>query len=276
MTLPYYEIHKGNGPPLLLVHGILSSRAQWQQNLEALKKVCQPVVVELFGHGRSDAPADETLYHPDHYIEAFEQIRLKLGAEKWFVLGYSLGAGLTIRYCIKHPDKVYAQAFTNSTSAFADEDVTSQYRMNGAAIVARYESEGMSAVESIPVHPKNAKRLPEAVKAALLADCALLDPGGVARTIVYTNGNSSVRNIVSRNSTPALLICGELETRFEPHKSFAMSNMPQLEVTNLPAGHAVNAETPEGFNTAITQFISHHSPVIAKTTPRDSPRNKTQ
>ena len=63
--LPHYEVHPGRGPHLLLVHGMLSSRAQWLPNLAALAAVCRPVTLELWGHGRSPAPADPAAYHPD-------------------------------------------------------------------------------------------------------------------------------------------------------------------------------------------------------------------
>jgi len=36
--LLYYEVHGKQGPYLLLVHGILSSRVQWMPNLEAVAK----------------------------------------------------------------------------------------------------------------------------------------------------------------------------------------------------------------------------------------------
>jgi len=39
MLLPYYEVREGKGPYVLLVHGFLSSRAQWLPNLDALSTV---------------------------------------------------------------------------------------------------------------------------------------------------------------------------------------------------------------------------------------------
>lgn len=258
MTLPYYEVHEGKGPPLLLVHGILSSRAQWQPNLEALKAVSSPVILELLGHGRSPAPTEDGPWRPAGYIEAFEQIRHRLGVSRWYVCGYSLGAGLTIRYSIEHPEAVIAQVFTNSTSAFADREATDRYREDGESVIQRFEQGGKEAVESIPVHPKHAGRLPADIKEALLADCELLDPGGVGRTIVHTNGNASVRDMLHRNTVPALLICGNRESRFEPLKQHVTTHMPELEVVDLPAGHAVNAEEPTGFNRVIQAFLRKH------------------
>ena len=97
MTLPHYEVHDGEGPYLVLLHGMLSSRAQWMLNLEALSAIARPVVVELWGHGRSPAPDDPALYHPDGYVATLERLREELGAARWCLCGQSFGAGITLR-----------------------------------------------------------------------------------------------------------------------------------------------------------------------------------
>ena len=239
-----------------MVHGILSSRAQWLANLTALQAVSTPIVVELFGHGRSPAPEDVECYRPEYYIEVFETIRNELGVSTWHLLGCSLGAGLTLRYSLQHPDRITAQLFTNSTSAFATDAVTRSIRENAQKILGQYARDGQTAVEAIPVHPKNARRLPQPVKAALLADCKLLDPMGVARTIVYTNGYASVRDQIKHNQVNTLLAYGEKENRFANHRAFAEQTMPRLATIALPAGHAVNAEAPNEFNAAVVGFLS--------------------
>src|SRR5450759_2376488 len=109
----------GRGPHLLLVHGFLSSRAQWRPNLAALKRHVRPVIVELWGHGRSPVPEDPAAYRVASYIDAFDAIRRELGVDRWLVCGQSFGAGLTIRYAHSHPAHVIAQIFTNSVSALS-------------------------------------------------------------------------------------------------------------------------------------------------------------
>jgi pimeloyl-ACP methyl ester carboxylesterase len=99
----HVEVHPGNGPYLLLVHGILSSRAQWMLNLEALSRITQPVVVELLGHGRSPAPEAPDPYRSEGYVRACEQIRRRLGVSEWLLCGQSLGAALTLKYALDHP-----------------------------------------------------------------------------------------------------------------------------------------------------------------------------
>ncbi|MGH7554635.1 MAG: alpha/beta fold hydrolase, partial [Longimicrobiales bacterium] len=61
----------------------------------ALSRVSRPVVVELYGHGRSSSREDPAAYHPDAYVAEFECIRALVGAERWAICGQSLGAALT-------------------------------------------------------------------------------------------------------------------------------------------------------------------------------------
>lgn len=255
MTLPHWQIHEGDGPCLLLVHGFLSSRAQWMLNLEALKEVCTPVTVELFGHANSPSPADPACYQPDHYVACFETIRAALGIEHWFLLGYSLGAGLTLRYAFEHPRRVVGHLFTNSTSGLADAGQREIWRAGSKEAAARIRSGGHSAMMRIPVHPCHARSLPEAVKGALLADAKLHNPQGIAMTLEVTNPAVSVRERLIENARPACLIWGTKERRFTPHATHARSIMPDLRVVEVDAGHGMNMEAPAVFNLAVSEFI---------------------
>lgn len=229
------------------------------ENIEALQKVCTPVVVELYGHGRSPAPEEKSAYYPDNYLAQFELIREEIGCENWFLCGYSLGAGLTIKYALEYPERVVAHLFTNSTSGFSTLESRLSLLDNETEILEKYRVGGINEVDRIAVHPRNAKKIPVKVKQALLKDCELLNPMGVARTLLYTNGRVSVRDEVSNNSRDALLICGSQEKRFLPFKAFAISNMPLLRVIEMDAGHAVNAEAAADFNAQVAGFIKEHT-----------------
>src|SRR5947208_12125416 len=192
----HVEVHEGDGPPALLVHGILSSRAQWMLNIEALQRVCTPVVVELWGHGRSPVPDDAAAFEPDAYVELFDGIRASLGVDRWFVIGQSLGAALTLRYALDRPDRLISHVFTNSSSALAGALWQSRMQATAPDVARRIEEGGADAVAAMPIHPNKAKRLPEPVRTALLADAASITPKAVARALRYTVPSSSVRDRV--------------------------------------------------------------------------------
>jgi len=253
--LPHYEVHGSHGPFLLLVHGILSSRAQWLPNVDALAEVCRPVVVELFGHGRSPSPEAPAAYAPSGYVAHFERIREAVGAERWIACGHSLGAALTLRYALDRPDSIMAHIFTNSNSALAEDGWAERVRPAMESQARRLEADGRRALDEHPLNPARSGRLPPAVRDAFLADGALLDPMGIARTGLYTVPESSSRGRVATNRVPSLLIVGEREVRFEPQRRFVERTMPMLRVAPLDGGHAINLDQPEQFNDTVREFI---------------------
>ncbi|MBT6274063.1 MAG: alpha/beta hydrolase [Chromatiales bacterium] len=258
MTALHWEVHTGNGPHALLVHGFLSSRAQWRLNLEAFSAYCTPVVVELWGHGRSARPDDPNQYLPESYLAQFESIREAVGAERWLMCGQSLGASLTLRYALAYPERTIAQVFTNSNSALATEALTRQRRIDATGAIEAIERDGMSAVEALRVHPKHATRLPADVHAELVADAALIEPLAIADSYRYLNPGSSVRDQIGNLTVPTMLACGRYEKRFIPHREFAETAITDLRVVDLEAGHAVNIQAADAFDAATCEFFKEH------------------
>ena len=250
----YYEVRGSGGPFLLLVHGLLSSRTQWMANVEALSKFCRPVIVELFGHGRSPTPEDPRFYAPDYYVLEFERIRNELNAGHWFVCGQSLGASLTLRYGLKHPEHIVAQVFTNSRSAFSDESWDGVMKV----LQERLAKEGRSVIDNFPLHPSRSKRLAPDIKRAMVKDVDLINVEGFGNTLIYTLAQCSVRNMLKKNRVPTLMIVGRHDKTFAPFLDIAKEIMPDLEVRVLDGGHAVNIDAAPEFNTAVQDFISRH------------------
>jgi pimeloyl-ACP methyl ester carboxylesterase len=255
----YHEVHGTRGPFLLLVHGMLSSRAQWMLNLAALSADYRPVVVELFGHARSPTPDDPGAYSPENYVAEFEAVRTSLGVERWLVCGQSLGAALTLRYALDCPDRVVAQVFTNSNSALADEAWRERVVPLMAMQARRLLEVGGAALENHPLNPARGKRLPRDARDALIADYQLHTPLGIANTGQYTVPDSSVRRRATETRVPTLLVVGERETGFAEARTYAERTIPGLHVTALDAGHAVNLEAADGFNEAVTRFYAGHA-----------------
>lgn len=251
-----YEVLPGQGPHLLLVHGALSNSAQWRPNLSALSKFCRPVVVELLGHGDSPAPTNATAYHPEAYLSYFERIRTELAAQHWFLCGYSLGAALSINYVLSYPERTRGILFTNSMSAFVDEQQTERWREDAIKTGAAITKSGLTAIEKMPVHPRHAIGLPRDVLEPLVARAKLLNPDGVAHMLATTVPNASVRNRFHQCQVPAMLLNGTREKRFQPFAEFAIQQLSGLAVRNLDAGHGVNMQAGDAFNACVQEFIT--------------------
>ena len=255
MNQLFWEVHPGKGPYLLLVHGFLSSRAQWNLNLSPLSDRYTPVTIELFGHGRSPSPESPDVYSISSYIEALDQIRQELKATQWFVCGYSLGAAITIRYALTYPERTLGHIFTNSSSAFADDQQLESWRLGAEKSSSAIRTGGLTAIEKLAVHPKRARRLPKNVYTALVEDSNLLNPNGIANAMEFTMPTASSRKYIENNQSKAMLICGRFEKRFIPHRDYAAKFMPNLSIKNVDSGHAVNMQTAQEFNNAVLSFI---------------------
>jgi pimeloyl-ACP methyl ester carboxylesterase len=249
----YYEMHGTHGPHLLLVHGLMSSRAQWLLNLRSLTEFCRPIIVELFGHGRSPSPQNPVTYYPENYVREFERIRQREGIEKWFICGQSLGASLTLRYSFLYPERIKAQIFTNSLSALSEAREVD----NPEGLVKLLLQGGRETLAQLPINPTRSRFLNPDVKKALVDDIKLINMEGFARTMLYLTPRCSVRNLIKDITVPTLLIAGRFDKRFSPMIAQFREDMSSLNVIELAGGHAVNVDAADRFNESVREFILH-------------------
>jgi len=251
----YYELHGTQGPYLLLVHGLMSSRAQWILNLKAFTEFCRPVIVELFGHGRSPSPQDPEAYYPENYVREFERIRQEEGLENWFICGQSLGAALTLRYSLLHPERIKAQIFTNSLSAVSD----ARENENMERLVRLMLQGGRGSLDRFPLNPSRSRFLNSEVRKSLVEDIDLIDMEGFAKNLLYLIPRCSVRNLLREITVPTLLVAGKFDKPFSSLMPNFLENIPALEFIELDGGHAVNIDAADRFNETVREYISHHS-----------------
>src|SRR5947207_1552815 len=99
----YHEVY-GQGEPLVLIHGGLTTIDEIQGWVRPLAKTRQVIAVEMQGHGRTadtDRPmrfatlGDDVAALLDH-----------LGIPRADVAGHSFGGACAIRAAIQHPDRV--------------------------------------------------------------------------------------------------------------------------------------------------------------------------
>ncbi|HUO97260.1 MAG TPA: alpha/beta hydrolase [Rhizomicrobium sp.] len=99
----------GEGKPVLLIHGFASSMEQnWGSTgwIARLRSAGFRVVsMDLRGHGRSDKPHDPQAYG-EHMVGDILAVMDAAGVPDADVMGYSMGAMLTIRILMEHAARV--------------------------------------------------------------------------------------------------------------------------------------------------------------------------
>lgn len=233
---------------MLLLHGFLSCRAQWALNRERLGERFHLIIVELMGHGSSDAPHEPEWYGPDHVLAELERIRVEHQVDRWWVCGQSLGGAIATKYALLHPDRAVGLIFTNSRAAF------------GIARpgIQKIIPDSISSTREVGVHPINATRLPDAIKERLV-DAADATPLHVVRLV--SSHRDSWRSVdqLTELSVPALLVNGRWEKAFQQTLEEVKDTISHVAIVDLEGGHAINIEQAAGFDAAVLDFVTEHT-----------------
>ena len=93
----------GDGPAVLLLHGIGDSSASWEPLIPRLAERCTVVAPDLLGHGESDKPRAD--YSVAAYANGMRDLLEVLGVERVTVVGHSLGGGVAAQLAYQYPER---------------------------------------------------------------------------------------------------------------------------------------------------------------------------
>lgn len=240
-------------PPLLMVHGFLSSRRQWLPNA-ALSQHFRRVRIDLPGHGDTPPPRGAGEACPEFLVRQFDRLRQALGIGRWHLCGHSFGAGLTLRYALDFPDHCGGLVFTNANAALRGA-LTDAEREAYATQQADLRAHGAPALARMRYHPRHARGLDPALQAQLVADAGKVDPEGFALLLEHVLPRLSVRERLTELQVPVLLVNGRRERRFQPLRHWLAETRPEIRILDLDGGHSVNLDCAPDFTSAVQDFL---------------------
>jgi pimeloyl-ACP methyl ester carboxylesterase len=262
-------VHKwpGTGPNALLIHGIGSSGASWNNLISSLEAFVSPVAIDLRGHGSSGHPATGYLY--DDYISDLDRVLLALNMPNPVLIGHSLGGIVALWWAARHPIAARAVIVLDSPlrsgEAFrpAFDGWIAQNAMHVDDLASEYR-----------------KRNPDwsTAQARRRAETMTGTAPGVFRELkedsLRHEGADRIAELIDIHS-PVLLIRGEPEfgSLVDPADADALvERLTRAEVVQIPtAGHGLHRQFPGQVSAAIQSFLDRHG--IAGTTGVNQPTN---
>jgi pimeloyl-ACP methyl ester carboxylesterase len=91
----------GEGPVLVLIHGIAGSSNTWSTVMPLLAEDYTVIAPDLLGHGESAKPRGD--YSLGAYASGIRDLLTVLGAERATFVGHSLGGGVAMQFAYQFP-----------------------------------------------------------------------------------------------------------------------------------------------------------------------------
>nr|WP_208857871.1 alpha/beta hydrolase [Streptomyces flavidovirens] len=93
----------GEGPAVVLIHGIGDSSATWAGLMPGLARRYTVIAPDLLGHGMSDKPRAD--YSVAAYANGIRDLLGALGIERATLIGHSFGGGVAMQFAYQFPER---------------------------------------------------------------------------------------------------------------------------------------------------------------------------
>ncbi len=252
----YYELHGDSGEPLVMVHGYTGDISDWRHQITEFSRTHRVLVLDLRGHGQSQAPTDRSVYTVPQMSHDVEALAEHVGFDRYHLLGHSMGGAVVQEVALRSPQMLLSLTLHDTAYRFnLDADpaiaVWRDLRFGMA------ESKGMAAVAdmepALPPPPHMpAERLEETKErlSRMSVDAFIGSWDGLAAW----EGTEDRAHAIE---TPTLIIYGDLDMPLLIEASRKLAQLiPDATVEVIPeTGHSPQWERPALFNAALRAFL---------------------
>jgi pimeloyl-ACP methyl ester carboxylesterase len=259
---------RGEGPAVVLIHGITGRSNQWEPAIEHLAAAHTVLAPDLLGHGESTKPRGD--YSLGAYASAVRDIMVALGHDRATVVGHSLGGGIAMQFAYQFPERTERLVLVSSgglgrevhpllrASTLPGSELVlpllthPRVLATGAAVGRAIGLLRLQAGTDLAEVARGFSSLGDAeARAAFIATMrAVLDPGG--------QRVSALDRLYLAESVPSLLVWGEADPVIPvAHGRAAHAAMPgsRFEVFE-GVGHFPQLERPYELARLLADFIA--------------------
>jgi pimeloyl-ACP methyl ester carboxylesterase len=256
----YYELNGDGGEPVVFVHGYTGDITDFRHQIEEFSPEHQVLVMDLRGHGRSEAPADRSVYTVPQMSADVETLVDSVGIERYHLLGHSMGGAIVQEIALRSPQKLLSLTLHSTAHRFnmSSEPQIAAWRDWRFQLA---ETKGMVAVAAAasPFPP------PPHMPAARLEETnERLSRMSVDPFIGSWNGLEGwegTKDRAGKIETPTLIIYGDMDAPPIKNGCKALAKLiPGAQVEIVPeTGHQPQWERPEMFNGALRGFLERNA-----------------
>ncbi len=264
-------VEAGEGPVLLLIHGIAGTCDNWREVVGPLARHHTVIAPDFPGHGASEAGSGD--YSIGSLASGLRDLLLALGHERATLVGHSLGGGVAMQFAYQYPEMIERLALVSSgglgpevspvlrAAALPGADLFISVTAGAGRRVGSALGRGLSAVGLRP-----GADLAEVARGyASLEDAdrraAFLD---TLRAVVGTGGQrvAAGDRLYLAEAVPVLIVWGRRDSIIparhgeDAHRSIPGSRLEVFE----DVGHMPQLEAPGRFVAVLERFLGETEP----------------
>lgn len=249
--LEYLDL--GEGEVILLLHGLGSTKADWDLQVGEFSKKFRVLAPDLRGHGNSTKPEDKSAYGIEKCAEDMQLLLKELEVQKCTVVGFSMGGAVAFEMAVRYPEMVSKMVIINTAPDFNDlgkmgeemvRERTKSLETTGMEPLAQQISEGM--------FPGNDQRQ---LRNAFF-ERARKNPVGSYFNSFITLMEWGIGEKVKEIDIPVLVVASDLDYTPVSLKESYVQKMPDARLVVINnSRHGVTMDQPEQFNTALLKFF---------------------
>jgi pimeloyl-ACP methyl ester carboxylesterase len=262
----------GDGPPVVLIHGMVNSSKHWEQAAQRLADRYTVIAPDLLGHGDSAAVRGD--YSLGAHACSIRDLLATIGIDRATIVGHSLGGGIAMQFFYQFPQRVERLALISSVGlghevspmlrgaalpgAAAGIWLVANRRVRGALDRAgeRMQARGSRKGVYLQAVARAMRPLQEAA-----ARHAFLQS---LRSVIDVRGQhvSAVDRLYLLGELPTLIVWGERDNTIPmAHGLAAHELIPNSRFVTLPkAAHFPNLEDPDGLADALLDWLDTTEP----------------
>lgn len=257
----------GDGPLVLLVHGMAGSSAMWEPAIPFLEPHVSYLAPDLPGHGRSAKPRSD--YSLGAQASFLRDLMVTLGHDRATIVGQSLGGGIALQFAYQYPER--CERLVLVCAGGLGEEVTPLLRaltLPGVDLVLplAFQPVYRSVVDGVVGLMARVGLQPTPVaRETWRSYCSLIDPEtrraflATLNSVVDLQGQriSAKDRLYLASSLPTQIVWGDADPIIPvAHAHDTHDAIPGSRLEIFPgAGHYPHCEDPQHFAEVLLDFV---------------------
>lgn len=269
MTMKLFFREKGEGVPVIILHGLLGCSDNWMYIARILAEKYRVITVDCRNHGNS--PHADTHTYPEMVDDLFTLFH-DLKIEKAHLMGHSMGGKLAMAFAADYPEKIISLAvvdiapknYMNLSASFV------QHEMNKRILDTFFQLNLKDFSSRKEIEKEIGKAIPEEMfRGFVMKNLKRTEVGFVWKmnaSVLRENfdhilSSVTVEELQERlpmTNYPVLFVRGGLSDYILESDYFSIRKMyPQAEIATIEGTtHLLHTEKPDEFASVYLNFLS--------------------